>query len=83
MMPCGKNSTHDCYIEGGERGPQVKTGVIFRSWKGQGKDFSPGDSRKKKKKCNHADTLVLACQTLVGLLTFRSVRKYISVVLGY
>lgn len=48
-MPWGKNSTHDCYVEGGERGPQVKTGVIFRSWKGQGKDFSPRDSRKKKK----------------------------------
>ena len=31
----GKNSTHDYYIEG----PKVKTGVSFRSWKGQGKDY--------------------------------------------
>ena len=57
-----------------------RKGVASRSWKGQGDRFAPRDSRKD---CRPADTLILVCETLAGLLTFRIVRKYIFVVLSY
>lgn len=57
-----------------------RRGATSRSWQKPGNGFSPGDHRNK---CSPTDTLILACETLVGLLTFKSVRKYISVVLSY